>query len=99
MRTSITSISSSILVSILQKICVGGTNCLYFCPHCYEQFWSGSVLLQTVIYEENNETCCCCYNGLNEIQSRTNFSYRKLVYFTELKKPLIQYYRVVDELP
>ena len=67
-----------------------------------------STLLRTIlvwfntspvdIYDENNETCCCCKSCPNEIHSRTNFSDKKLGYFTELKKLLIQYYHVVDTL-
>ena len=99
MKTLCTNVSHSTLMSILQKIYVGGTNCLYFCPHCYEKFLSGSILLRSTIYEENSEICCCCKNCLNEIQLRTNFSDKRLGYFGELKKLLMQHYYVVDELP
>ena len=98
MKMSSSNISAPMLVSILQKNYVGGSNYLYFCPHCYDQFRSGSILLQSIIYDKNNETCCWCKSCLNEIHSRTNFSDKKLGNFTELKKLLIQYYHVVDTL-
>ena len=98
MKTLSSNISAQTLTSILQKIYMEGTNCLYFCPHFYEKFMSDSILLQSIISEENNEICCCCSNCRNEFQLRTTFSDEILGYFSELKKLLIQYYYVVDKL-
>ena len=97
-KTLSSNISALTLISILQKIYVGRTSCLYFCPHSYEKFLSGLILLQSITYEENNEICYCCSNCRNEIQLRTNFSDETLGYFSELKTLLIQYYYVVDKL-
>ena len=97
MKTLSSNISALTLISILQKIQVRGTSCLYFCPHFYQKFSPGLILLQSIIYEENNEICCCCSNCQNEIQLRTNFSDEALGYFSESKKLLIEYYYVVDK--
>ena len=59
MRISPSNISLEMPVSILQKIYVGGTNCLYFCLHRYEKFLACSILFHLFIYEENNEIYCC----------------------------------------
>ena len=96
MKMLSSNISVLTLISNLKKTQVRGTNCLYFCPHFFQKFMSGSILLQSINYEENTEICCCCSNCQNEIQLGRNFSDETLGYFSELKKLLIQHYYVVD---
>ena len=76
------------------NVCVGQTNCFYFCPHFYENFISGRILHQAI--ERKNEVCCCCLMCRTKLCPETNFSDEAEEYFYELKKLLIQYYYVFD---
>ena len=92
--------SANIYQTFFYNVCVGKTSCFYFCPHFYEEFISGSILHQSIIYEQNNEVCCCCLTcRKKKLCSKTNFSDQCEVYFNQLKKILTQYYYVYNIAP
>ena len=82
--------------TFFKNVCIGQTNCFYFCPHFYENFISGRILHQAIVYEHKNEVCCCCLMSRTKLFSVTDFIDQTEEYFYELKKLLIQYYYVFD---
>ena len=57
---------------------------------------ANSVYQQSVIYEHEKEICCCCLGCINNFSLKIDFSEQKKVYFTDLKKLLIQHYYAYD---
>ena len=50
---------ANVYQTFFYNVCAGQTNCFYFCPHIYENFISGQIPFEAIVYERKNEVCCC----------------------------------------